>query len=234
VAAEYADAYTPRIERTAMGLRLKHRRTKVVCNVGIFTTGTDWPFIGCIVLARPTKSEMLYLQMIGRGLRTSPGKADLLILDHSDTTLRLGFVTDIHHDELDDGKPKPKAKTKQKEPKLPKECPSCGQLKVGRKCPGCGFEPKPQSSEQQGELAELTPGKAKADRATKQRWFSMLRHYAQRRGFADGWVAHTFREKWSVWPRGLSDLTTEPDAEVLGYIRHKLIRHAKGRQKAAA
>ena len=57
----------------------------------------------CIILARPTKSEMLFVQMIGRGLRTADGKADCLILDHSDNHLRLGFVTDIHHDKLDDG-----------------------------------------------------------------------------------------------------------------------------------
>jgi DNA repair protein RadD len=57
----------------------------------------------CLILARPTKSEMLFVQIIGRALRTAPGKDHALILDHSDTTQRLGFVTDIHHDRLDDG-----------------------------------------------------------------------------------------------------------------------------------
>ena len=38
------------------------------------------------------------MQIIGRGLRTAEGKDHCLILDHSDTTLRLGFVTDIHHE----------------------------------------------------------------------------------------------------------------------------------------
>ena len=66
------------------------------------TTGVDWD-VRCIILARPTKSEMLYVQIVGRGLRTADGKADCLILDHSDTTLRLGFVTDIHHERLDPG-----------------------------------------------------------------------------------------------------------------------------------
>ncbi len=56
-----------------------------------------------MILARPTKSEILYTQIIGRGLRTADGKDHCLILDHSDTTLRLGFVTDIHHTTLDDG-----------------------------------------------------------------------------------------------------------------------------------
>jgi len=243
VRAEYADQKTPggrtrkKDGRDDIGDRLASGQTQVVCNVGVFTTGTDWPFVSCIILARPTKSEMLYLQMIGRGLRTCTGKVDLLVLDHSDTTLRLGFITDVHHEELDDGKKKPKAeKREKKEAALPKECPSCGLLKPPRlrKCPGCGFESKPKSSEGDGELAELVPGKLKADRDTKQKWWSMLTHYAKRRGFKDGWAAHAYREKFGVWPRGLAEVQTEPDVEVLGYIKHKLIKHAKGRTKQAA
>jgi len=48
---------------------------------------------------------MLYQQIIGRGLRKAEGKADCLVLDHSDTTLRLGFITDIEWGPLDDGQP---------------------------------------------------------------------------------------------------------------------------------
>src|SRR5258708_9633418 len=95
----------------------------VVCNVGCLTTGIDWD-VRCIILARPTKSEMLFVQMIGRGLRTADGKVDCLVLDHSDTHTRLGFVTDIHHDDLDDGKPRPKAESKAIA-KLPKPRPKC-------------------------------------------------------------------------------------------------------------
>jgi superfamily II DNA or RNA helicase len=206
--------------------------------VGIFTTGTDFPWVSCIILARPTQSEMLYLQMIGRGLRTCPGKADCLILDHSDTTLNLGFVTDIHYDELDDGSPNAAAKKKRRKKKpLPKECKSCSGLKPAGvlKCPHCGFEPKPQSDEAKGDLAELTPDldKPKADRATKQRWWSMLTHYAHRRGFKPGWAAHAYRERFGVWPRSLGDERIEPDGEVLDYIREKLTKHAKAQKVAA-
>ena len=56
--------------------------------------GIDWD-VRCIILARPTKSEMLFVQIIGRGLRLAEGKEDCLILDHSDTHLRLGFVTGL-------------------------------------------------------------------------------------------------------------------------------------------
>src|SRR5262249_561648 len=110
-----------------------------------------------IVLARPTKSEMRYVQAIGRGLRPADGKDHCLILDHSDTTLRLGFVSDIAHEELDDGKIR--ARKPRDNIKLPKECPQCAYLRPAgtNKCPNCGFEAKPVSKVRvvDGELREL-------------------------------------------------------------------------------
>jgi DNA repair protein RadD len=123
--------------------------------------GVDWD-VRTIVLARPTKSEMRYVQAIGRGLRPADGKDHCLILDHSDTTLRLGFVTDIVHEELDDGKTKQTKKDRDKI-KLPKECPACAYLRPAgtNKCPNCGFEAKPQNKIRvvDGELKELNSAK---------------------------------------------------------------------------
>ena len=53
----------------------------VMCNVALFTEGFDCPEVDCVILLRETKSRALWSQMIGRGLRKSPGKADCLILD---------------------------------------------------------------------------------------------------------------------------------------------------------
>jgi hypothetical protein len=52
-----------------------------MCNVALFTEGFDCPEVDCVVLLRETKSRALWSQMIGRGLRTAPGKVDCLILD---------------------------------------------------------------------------------------------------------------------------------------------------------
>jgi len=56
---------------------------QVICNPMIFTEGTDVPAVSCIVVARPTKSKGLFIQMIGRGLRPHrpTGKTDCLVLD---------------------------------------------------------------------------------------------------------------------------------------------------------
>jgi hypothetical protein len=143
VSAAYVDADTPRAERDAIGEALRARTTQVVINIGTLTTGIDWD-VRCIQMWRPTKSRMLFTQMIGRGLRTADGKADCIILDHSDNHLRLGMVTDIRFS-LDDGKPKPKAKAKQDdddELPLPKCCKACSALMPAGalSCLACGAE----------------------------------------------------------------------------------------------
>ena len=189
VPVAYIDANTPRDERDKLGKALEAGRIKVIVNIATMTTGVDLD-VRCLILARPTKSEMLYVQIIGRALRGADGKTDAIILDHSDTTLKLGFVTDIKHDMLDDGTPKraapraPRAKAET----LPRECPNaeCRAVKpVGvRKCPECGFEPiyREEIAVQQGNLEQLKGEKLADDRATKQRWWSGLAWYVEQRG----------------------------------------------------
>lgn len=235
IATDYIDAYTEPEDRERIKRRFHAGETRVVCNVGCLTTGVDWD-VRCIVLARPTKSEMLFTQIIGRGLRTAPGKADCLILDHSDTHLRLGFVSDIHHDRLDDGKPQRSSESRRQATPLPKECSKCSFLKPPRvhACPACGFAPERQSEVEfaEGSLSELKAGKPRPTMAEKQRWFSMLIWVARSRGYKSGWAANQYRTKFGVWPRGLSEVAVEPDLEVLGYVRHSLIKYAKGRKAA--
>lgn len=70
----------------------KDGKYPVLVNCGIFTEGTDIRNIDCILLARPTKSRNLLLQMIGRGLRLSPGKQDCHVIDMV-ASLKKGIVT---------------------------------------------------------------------------------------------------------------------------------------------
>lgn len=80
-AAEAVDGTTPRDERKAILRRFHDDETKILCNVGVLTEGFDEPSVSCIILAAPTKSEVKYTQIIGRGLRLYPGKTDCLVLD---------------------------------------------------------------------------------------------------------------------------------------------------------
>lgn len=56
-------------------------RYDVLCNSMLLTEGWDCPSVDCIVVLRPTKVRSLYQQMVGRGMRLSPGKEHLLLLD---------------------------------------------------------------------------------------------------------------------------------------------------------
>ena len=56
-------------------------KLQIVTNFNILTEGFDSPPTSCILVARPTHSDLVYAQMIGRGTRTFPGKKDCLILD---------------------------------------------------------------------------------------------------------------------------------------------------------
>lgn len=59
-------------------------KLKVVCNCNVLTEGFDDPETAAVLLARPTKSRTLYIQMVGRGLRLAPDKNDCLVIDFAD------------------------------------------------------------------------------------------------------------------------------------------------------
>ena len=68
-------------------------RVRVVTNCMVLTEGYDEPSVAGIILARPTKSALLYTQMIGRGTRLHPGKKDAVVIDIVDVTRKHKLVT---------------------------------------------------------------------------------------------------------------------------------------------
>lgn len=72
-------------EKRVETLRLfREEKLLALTNVGVLTEGFDDPGVSCIAMARPTKSESLYAQCIGRGARLAPGKTDCIVLDFVD------------------------------------------------------------------------------------------------------------------------------------------------------
>jgi len=66
--------------------RFQMGTTKVLINVGVLTEGFDEPTVETIILARPTRSTLLYTQIVGRGTRLHEGKPHCTVLDFADTT----------------------------------------------------------------------------------------------------------------------------------------------------
>lgn len=105
---------TPDHERDEIIKLFKEKKLKFLVNVSVLTTGFDAPHVDVIAILRPTESVSLYQQIVGRGLRLSPGKSDCLILDYT------GQGHNLYSPEINEDKPKTDS--------VPVEitCPQCG------------------------------------------------------------------------------------------------------------
>ncbi|WP_110708062.1 DEAD/DEAH box helicase [Salinicola sp. CR57] len=105
---------TPGPERERLIAAFKARELKYLVNVAVLTTGFDAPHVDVIAILRPTESVGLYQQIVGRGLRLSPGKRDCLVLDYA------GNPWDLYAPEIDQARPDSESEPVQV------ECPECG------------------------------------------------------------------------------------------------------------
>lgn len=145
VPSDIVSGSTCQSEREALLARLESGEIKVLCNVGVLTEGVDFPPLQCMLILRPTLSFGLHRQMIGRGLRTAPGKSHCLYLDHAGNFLRHGFPQDPTKWSL---KPRPIKTRKEVESRPPQAqiCPKCGAIiPLGTHvCPSCHWIALPQ------------------------------------------------------------------------------------------
>ena len=242
VPSGYVDAFSTPEERKSLEARFRSGEVKVACSVGVLTTGVDWP-VACIILARPTKSEMLYVQIFGRGLRVNPGWDDCLFLDHSGTSLKLGYPTAIHYEHLDDGKAlRCVSGPREAEPKL---CTQCQFLKPPKTpvCPVCGHEAKhgPRDVETtMGKLVELDdyrrPRAARqVPEAQKEDFYSELRFFALERRYKAGWAAHQFKERFGYFPpRSWNDNNLlSPSPATVNWVKSRWIARSKATRMAS-
>jgi superfamily II DNA or RNA helicase len=204
VTAEHVDGGTPLEQRAGILARFASGETQVLTNVMVASIGFDLPALDCIVLARPTKSLVMFLQMIGRGLRPAPGKRDCLVLDHSGSVHRLGFAHDERFWTLDGHADLSEAKAA-REAASGKDCtcPACSCVYTGgRVCPECGHYIAPKGREiktLEGDLVEIGAALT-AEHADKLAFFLELRGFAVKRGFKPGFAAHVFKERHGAFP----------------------------------
>jgi len=189
----------------------------------ILTKGFDVPDVMIGVSARPfSKSLSSHIQQMGRVMRKADGKEYALWLDHSGNYLRFrADWEDVYENgvkELDDGKEKAKKEPTDKE-KEEAKCPVCEHLwpPSSDTCANCGHvrERKNKVVVEAGSLEELTGTMA---RENKQAWWSQLQWYVAHNGWASGRAAHTYKEKFGVWPRGLSNHIETPSPELMKFI----------------
>ena len=107
---------------------------KVLVNVIVATEGFDLPDASCIIIARPTMSLALYLQIVGRGLRPKPDGGDCQILDLAANAVTHGLPEDYRAWSLE-----PRGTQKAGEAPIV-VCPECGVASPASShhCQGCG------------------------------------------------------------------------------------------------
>lgn len=93
--SEMVSGKTPKKERERILSEFKSGEIKIVTNVGVLTTGFDFPELETIVLARPTMSLALYYQMVGRGMRPHKSKSSAWVIDLCQTFKRFGNVESL-------------------------------------------------------------------------------------------------------------------------------------------
>jgi DNA repair protein RadD len=130
VHARFVHGGTPSEDRAEFVRQAKAGEITALINVGVFTTGFDWPACDALWLMRPTQSTGLFIQMMGRGLRIAPGKdSGCLVLDYGENIERHGPIDAVSPKNAGD-------------PKRLKTCPECASdvaVKL-ETCPDCGAD----------------------------------------------------------------------------------------------
>ena len=185
-------------DRDALVARFAAGFIDVLVTVDVVSEGFDCPGAAVAILLRPTQSEGLYLQQIGRVLRPAPGKDAALILDHVGNVHRHGWPDD-HRDWTLADRP---ARGKPAGPSAPsvRTCSTCfAAFKPAPICPCCGAEVAPIKrviTQQGGELQELKRINAKMRRNEQGKAQSLQQlialGHARRMNNPVGWAKHVY------------------------------------------
>jgi DNA repair protein RadD len=219
---------------------------RVLLSVEALAKGFDVKDVGCIIDARPLrKSFSTFVQMIGRGARSSPetGKTDFILLDFSGNILR--FADDFSDlffnglDKLDEGEKLDKAIRKEPEDepeKEPAKCPACGYSPCGKRCVSCGHERRTAALIEHvpGSMQEVRIGKTKIADNRKHLW-EQICAYTRSRGnpeTASKRAWHLYQEFCGTAPERAWRFSEQPEVaisrEIMNRIRHRQIAYAKG------
>ncbi|EGR3070272.1 ATP-dependent helicase [Vibrio parahaemolyticus] len=244
VNAEVITGDTPTEERAIIFKKFEDGIIKILCNVGVLVAGYDGD-VRCIIYARPSKSEIRWIQSLGRGLRLAPGKERCLIFDHSGTYHRLGAPDEIEYETLPNGKevkPSPQ-QVKQKEKNLEaRECSACKYIKPAGVfvCPKCGFKPRYGKDVEVDENQVLVKIKGKSVIYTKEQcqdfysqlyWY-YLRQIEKGKTWKEGWVAAMYKKKFGMWPDyNFKKIPVPAKPETSSWIKGMMIRMIKASQK---
>ncbi len=240
IAAEHLDGEAPNELRAAILARLASGATLVVSNVGVLTEGWDCPAVEVCILARPTKSCGLFMQMVGRALRPFAGKELARIHDHAGCMVEHG-TPDMDRDYSLEADSK---KAKKSSGPAVLVCPACMCTcpHGADVCPECGevFEVRKRGREVMlvegvamtidqiralhASHAETVSRATMTDKAAEWKRLDAVR---RRKGFQPGFVAHAFKDQFGVWPRIPQELLDATPAATEPFIPLDVVKKIK-------
>lgn len=249
MAAVYCSTTTdPERESLLAEYRKPDSVLRVLISVAAISRGFDVPDVGCICDVRPLRKSLSEaMQMWGRGMRSSPGKSMVKLLDFSGNIHRFReSFEDIYFnglDSLDMGEKLDKTVRPDDEKEPPKGCPKCGYKPFTKHCMACGYvrhvastvEHEPGRGMQEIILAR--DGKTKL--ATDHRHlYAQIATYVRRHGTPgkkEGWAKHLYAYITGQPPPRHFNVHSAPEvpvtAGVMGQIRRKSIAFAKGMER---
>lgn len=190
VVARVVDAGTPKRIRDAVISGFRAGTVRVLCNVYVFTEGTDLPAATVCILASGCGTAGGYLQRVGRVLRSAPGKTEALLIDLPGVSWLFGMPEDDRVWKLE-GKACVISSRK---------CPVCGTPVEEFPCTVCQYEPEPDDGVDGSatEIANvpLSPYARELVKGPVQRAETAIRwaHAARINGKRPGWVWHRYQE----------------------------------------
>ena len=234
VNAEHLDGSMERDARAAVLARLKSGKTEVVCNCEILTEGWDLPALEVAIIARPTASLNLHIQMVGRVMRKAYGKAGAVVLDHAGNHHTHGSVLRPLAYSLDTEQPA--ARAADGETGLHRcwqcglmydagmdACPECATVRSAG--PSAGRNAAPVAGE-----GELVPFEETF--AYRQRYWQEVFEESLRRGFTLGWARGQYRDRFGAEPVLIGTVLVDPQNATETQRRtiyEGLTREARGR-----
>jgi len=236
VPALHIDGDMKEIRREQALSSLKNNEIKIISCCQLLSEGWDCPPVSCVILARPTKSLSLYIQMVGRTLRPYKNKKDCLVIDHSGAVYSHGFPDEERTWRLDFSKrDNKKPKITLPVEKQPYTCTECFTVykpsKNAPECPMCLHVPTKKEKIvllKQGRLVELKKKvKQTVTPQDKNVFFAQVLYYAKQKGYIKGWASWIFKDKFKHFPYKKDILPAAPSDEVLKYIKHYNIKRAK-------
>lgn len=251
IPTEVVTANTDLVERGQIFYRFSTGKTKVLWNVGVLGAGFD-DDVRCIIWAKMTKSEIVWMQGTMRGSRTppkgAPPKDDCLLFDHAGTYWSLGDPCGIEYYDLHDGTKETterRAKKKEKTEKEAKQhiCKACGHVKALGEfvCSKCGFKliageitvEVDTTRELESVKGEKKKGLSQAEKVAFYQELLGWQVEQAKKGkvVANNKILGIYKGYTGVWPRNMPMEPIPPTQETLNKIKHQQIKYAKSRSR---